>query len=37
MNELCTMLAAQPKSPSQLLAEAGYKRRPSIRALPSDA
>jgi hypothetical protein len=34
---LQALLEAQPKSPSQLLAEAGYKRRPSVRALPSDA
>lgn len=35
-DELTAKLQAQPKTRSQLLAEAGFKRRPSIRSLPSD-
>lgn len=34
--ELTAKLQTQPKTRSQLLAEAGFKRRPSIRSLPSD-
>jgi hypothetical protein len=37
LDELHAMLLARPPSPSQRLAEAGHRRRPSIRALPSDA
>lgn len=37
LDELHTMLLAQPGSRSQRLAEAGFRRRPSIRTLPSDA
>lgn len=37
VDELHAMLLARPISPSQRLADAGYRRRPSIRALPSDA
>lgn len=33
---LADKLLAKPKTRSQLLAEAGFKRRPSIRSLPSD-
>jgi glycine/D-amino acid oxidase-like deaminating enzyme len=36
LNELVAKLQAKPKSRSQKLAEAGYKRRPSSRALPAD-
>lgn len=35
-DELTAKLQTQPKTRSQLLAEAGFKRRPSIRSLPSD-
>lgn len=35
-DELTAKLQAQSKTRSQLLAEAGFKRRPSIRSLPSD-
>jgi transcriptional regulator with XRE-family HTH domain len=35
-SELTAKLQAQPKTRSQLLAEAGFKRRPSIHSLPSD-
>lgn len=34
--ELTAKLQTQPKTRSQLLAEAGFKRRPSVRSLPSD-
>lgn len=34
--ELTAKLQAQPRTRSQLLAEAGFKRRPSIHSLPSD-
>lgn len=37
LDELQAMLGALPKSRSQLLKESGYRRRPSVRALPSDA
>ncbi len=37
LDELNAMLLARPRSHSQRLADAGYRRRPSIRALPSDA
>ena len=37
LDEPKAMLEARPKSPNQLPAEAGYGRRPAIRALPSDA
>jgi hypothetical protein len=37
LDELLAMLEAQPKSRSQLMGESGYRRRPSVRALPSDA
>lgn len=37
LDELLAMLEAQPKSRSQLMRESGYRRRPSVRALPSDA
>jgi hypothetical protein len=36
LGELTAKLQAQPKTRSQLLAEAGFKRRPSIHSLPSD-
>ena len=35
-DELTAKLQAQPKTLSQRLADAGFKRRPSIRSLPSD-
>jgi hypothetical protein len=35
-DELTVKLRAQPKTLSQRQAEAGFKRRPSIRSLPSD-
>ena len=35
-DELLAMLAGKPKTRSQRLAEAGFKRRPSSRSLPSD-
>ncbi len=35
-DELLAKLAGKPKSRSQKLAEAGFKRRPSARSLPSD-
>jgi len=35
-DELAAKLRAMPKSLSQRLADAGFKRRPSIRSLPSD-
>jgi transcriptional regulator with XRE-family HTH domain len=35
-DELTAKLHAQPKTLSQRLADAGFKRRPSIRSLPSD-
>lgn len=35
-DELVAKLQAQPKTRSQLLAAAGFKRRPSIHSLPSD-
>lgn len=35
-DELTAKLQTQPKTRSQLLAEAGFKRRPSVRSLPSD-
>ena len=35
-DELLAMLAGKPKSRSQKLAEAGFKRRPSAKSLPSD-
>lgn len=35
-DELTAKLQTQPKTRSRLLAEAGFKRRPSIRSLPSD-
>ena len=35
-DELVAKLAAKPKSRSQKLTEAGFKRRPSSRSLPSD-
>ena len=35
-DELNAKLQAQPKTLSQRLADAGFKRRPSIRSLPSD-
>lgn len=35
-DELTAKLQTKPKTRSQLLAEAGFKRRPSIRSLPSD-
>ena len=34
--ELAKKLRDKPKSLSQRMAEAGYTRRPSVRALPSD-
>lgn len=37
LDELLAMLEAQPKSRSQLMRESGYRRRPSVRALPSAA
>ena len=33
---LLAMLAVKPKTRSQRLAEAGFKRRPSAKSLPSD-
>lgn len=36
LDELLAILDAQPKSRSHLLKESGYRRRPSVRALPSD-
>lgn len=35
-DELTAKLQAQPKTLSQRLADAGFKRRPSVRSLPSD-
>jgi DNA-binding transcriptional regulator YiaG len=35
-DELLAKLAAKPKTRSQKLAEAGFKRRPSAKSLPSD-
>mgnify|MGYP003335351590 CR=1 FL=1 len=35
-DELTAKLQAQPKTLSQRLADAGFKRRPSSRSLPSD-
>lgn len=35
-DELLAMLAGKPKTRSQRLAEAGFKRRPSAKSLPSD-
>lgn len=37
LDELLAMLEAQPKSRSHLMRASGYRRRPSVRALPSDA
>ncbi len=37
LDELKAMLQAQPKTRSQHLSESGFKRRRSIRTLPSDA
>lgn len=35
-DELLAMLAGKPKTRSQKLAEAGFKRRPTAKSLPSD-
>ena len=35
-DEIVAKLQGKPKSRSQRLAEAGFTRRPSARALPSD-
>ena len=35
-DELLAKLAGKPKTRSQKLAEAGFKRRPSAKSLPSD-
>jgi hypothetical protein len=35
-DELLAKLAGKPKTRSQNLAEAGFKRRPTAKSLPSD-